>query len=66
MRRLVEQVRAGRSVPELAADFGRTAEAIRARCRMLLPPERRGARNSKRMAVVLLADELRSDPGYDW
>ncbi|MFI1241053.1 hypothetical protein [Nocardia salmonicida] len=65
-RRLVEQVRAGRSVLELAAEFGRTDEAIRSRCRMLLPPERRDARNSKRMAAVLLADELRSDPGYDW
>lgn len=65
-RRLVEQVRAGKSVLELAAEFGRTDEAIRARCRMLLPPERRAARNSKRMAVVMLAEELRNDPEYDW
>ncbi|MGW4071399.1 hypothetical protein [Nocardia grenadensis] len=65
-RRLVEQVRAGRSVMELAAEFGRTDGAIQARCHMLLPPERRAEANSKRLAVQLLGIELHSDPDYDW
>ncbi|MGK8491816.1 hypothetical protein [Nocardia asiatica] len=66
-RRLVEQVRAGKRVMELAAEFGRTDTAIRARCHMLLPPQRRAERNSKRVAVELLGLEtrvstLRTDP----
>jgi hypothetical protein len=65
-RRLVEQVRAGKSVMELAAEFGRTDGAILARCHMLLPPERRAEANSKRLAVQLLGIELHSDPDYDW
>ncbi|WP_280467127.1 hypothetical protein [Nocardia cyriacigeorgica] len=65
-RHLVEQVRAGKSVMELAAQFGRTDTAIRARCHMLLPPERRAEANSKRLAVQLLSIELQNDPGYDW
>ncbi|MGK8491851.1 hypothetical protein [Nocardia asiatica] len=65
-RRLVEQVRAGKRVMELAAEFGRTDTAIRARCHMLLPPQRRAERNSKRVAVELLGLELHNDPGYDW
>lgn len=65
-RRLVERVRAGRSELELAREFGRSDEAIRARCRLLLPPERRTGGNSKRLAVVLLAEELRRNPDYDW
>ncbi|MGN2641152.1 hypothetical protein ACTD5D_34320 [Nocardia takedensis] len=65
-RRLVEGVRAGRTALELAAELGRTDEAVRARCRMLLPPQRRAARNSKRAALALLAAELRNDPNYDW
>lgn len=65
-RRLVEQVRVGKSVTELAAEFGRTDGAIRARCHMLLPPERRAEANSKRLAVQLLGIELHNDPDYDW
>lgn len=65
-RRLVEQVRAGKQVMELAAEFGRTDGAIRSRCHMLLPPERRAEGNSKRLAVELLGLELHRDPDYDW
>ncbi|WP_157107487.1 hypothetical protein [Nocardia grenadensis] len=65
-RRLVEQVRAGKQVMELAAEFGRTDGAIRSRCHLLLPPERRAEANSKRLAVQLLGVELYNDPEYDW
>ncbi|MFR9773842.1 hypothetical protein [Nocardia sp. SC052] len=65
-RRLVEQVRAGKQVMELAAKFGRTDTAIRARCHMLLPLQRRAEHNSKRLAVELLGLELHDNPGYDW
>jgi hypothetical protein len=51
---------------ELAAEFGRTDTAIRSRCHMLLPPQRRAERNSKLLAVELLGLELHNDPGYDW
>lgn len=65
-RRLVEQVRAGKQVMELAAEFGRTDGGIRSRCHLLLPPERRAEANSKRLAVQLLGIELYNDPDYDW
>ncbi len=65
-RHLVEEVKSGKGALELAAEFGRTDGAIRARCHMLLPPQRRAERNSKRLAVELLGLQLREDPEYDW
>ncbi|OQS16310.1 hypothetical protein B0T44_20405 [Nocardia donostiensis] len=43
---------------ELAAEFGRIDGAIRARCHLLLPPDRRAEANSKRLAVQLLGTDV--------
>ena len=60
--RLVELVRAGLPVEDIAEQLGRGVIAVAGRCQLLLPP---GVRVPRSRADLELRDYL-ADPDYDW
>jgi hypothetical protein len=61
--RLVENLRAGLSVKDLAALFGRTTGAIKARLARMIPAEEHVYRNA---AAAWLLARFDVEPDYDW
>ncbi len=58
---LIELLRAGRRLGEIAEATGRSEGAVRTQCRNLLPPDLPTSGNAVRTLQALL-----SDPDYDW
>lgn len=58
---LIELLRAGRRLGEIAEATGRSEGAVRTQCRNLLPPDLPTSGNAVRTLQTLL-----SDPDYDW
>lgn len=64
-RQLVEAIRIGLGVEQIATQLQRSRPAVQARCHMLLP-ERVAAEFGKSAAADLLGIELDNNPEYDW
>ena len=61
--RLVEMLRDGLPVEDIAAQLGRGVDAVASRCQLLLPP---GGRARRGEADLVLRAYLAGDPDYDW
>ncbi|MEU1981609.1 hypothetical protein [Nocardia sp. NPDC019395] len=62
-RTVVAELRAGRDLPDIAAELGRTPSAVRAALRNIIPPEEK-VRAGDRAGWI--RDRLAAEPGWDW